>query len=168
MIQWQLYCHGTTQSCTADCSWDLMQPWWSALTKNVIWSFVFRITAIFPSLFSCGEFGRGVRKAFCQDRAGSLLHGVMGRLCSQPSHAQHETDVQSPPLCDPEHMQEGRSWSPSSNTGWPWWYSSLSKGFLRCLWASDIALQNQIQLTLTLEHWWVLKNDGHHLYSLYV
>lgn len=132
--------------------WDLMQPWWSALSKNVIWSLIFRITAVFSSLFSCGEFGRDVRKAFCQDRAGSLLREVTERMCSQPSRAHRETDIQSPPLCDPEHVQADRSCSPSSNTGWPWWYSSLSKGFLRCLWISYISLQNQLQPTLTLEH----------------
>lgn len=64
--------------------WQL-QPCWSALSKNVIWSFVFRSTAVFSCLFSCGEFGRDPCKAFCQDRAGSLLCVILRGMCSQSS-----------------------------------------------------------------------------------
>lgn len=84
--------------------WQL-QPCWSALSKSIIWSFIFRITAVFSCLFYCGEFGRDTWKAFCQVRAGSLLCEALRRMCREPSHAHLEADIQAAPWCDPDPTQ---------------------------------------------------------------
>lgn len=97
MIQWHLYYHGTLH-------WQA-QPCWSALSKNVIWSFIFRITAVFSCLISCGGFGGDTCWAFCRDRSGILLCEILGRTCSQSSRAPLEADTQAAPGGDPDPTQ---------------------------------------------------------------